>query len=85
MLGNSNKDGTINPDKNISLKLNSVNKEPCDSCADVKARQKIVPKKIEHKPETNKGACIYIYMEIKTPKNCDVTVTKPHWEITVGE
>ena len=53
MLRNSNKDGTINPDKNISLKLNSVNKEPCDSCADVKARQKIVPKKIEHKPATN--------------------------------
>ena len=61
MLAHTKKYGTIKIKEAIGLKLNPGNLEPCDACADLKAKQKNIPKKNEHKPSTKRGVCIYIH------------------------
>ena len=43
MLGNSNKYVNRKTAKSIGLKINPVNMEPCDTCADCKSKQKKNP------------------------------------------
>ena len=86
MLAHTKNYGTIKRKEAIGLKLNPGNLEPCDACADLKAKQKNIPKKNEHKPSTKRGVCIYIHTAtVNNTNNSNVTVAKTHWKIEVDK
>ena len=86
MLGHGNKEKTRKTAKAIGIEIKPGDMDPCDACAAGKAKQKNVPKQSEHKPATKGEGRIYTDIAtVKKPKNEDVTVTKPHWQVMVDE
>jgi hypothetical protein len=59
--------------------------KPCEACAAGKAKQKNVPKELEHKPADKDANQIFLDIAtVKKLKNVP-NVTKPNWQIMVDE
>ena len=58
----------------------------CQSCAESKAKQKIVPKKTEgKKAEKPNGRLLSDIATVKAPKSLNIKVGKPQWHLLVDE
>jgi len=85
LLGHSNEDATRATANHLGWELYHSAK-PCQSCAEAKAKQKIVQKKTEAKKATRPNERLFQYLAmIKAPKSLDMTVTRPHWQLIVNE
>ena len=85
LLGHCNEDATRATAKHLGWEL-SRGAKPCQSCAEAKAKQKIMPKKTKGKKASRPNERLFQDLAtVKAPKSLNVTVTRPHWQLLVDE
>jgi len=85
LLVHSHEDATRATAKHLGWEL-SKGAKPCQSCAESKAKQKIVPKKTEGtKAEKPNGRIFSDIATVKAPKSLKLVVARPQWHLMVDE
>ena len=85
-LGHTHHPATINTTKHLGWGKPNDNNEVCQPCAEVKAKQKLVPQATIAPRLTIPNKRLYHDMAmVKTPAEVAEKVSKPNWQLIVDE